>query len=115
LDDLLNGELKTIGIALLPGEGAELAAEDAIIGVIQVAIDQVGGMGADAAVAEFIGQGTEGVEVAGSEEAQGFFGGEAFSVEEALTEGMERGALPAAIHVGACIALKAAGRKGRTA
>jgi hypothetical protein len=110
---LVEGQLEAVGVAFLAGEGAELATEDAVIGVIEVAVDEVGGVGSDAAVAEFVGQGTEGVEVAGSEEGQGFLGGEALAVEESLAKGLERGALPAAVHVGACIALKATGRKGR--
>src|SRR5438477_4240667 len=39
--DFFHVELKTVRIALFSGEGAELAAQDAIIRVVDVAIDNI--------------------------------------------------------------------------
>src|SRR5690242_13417094 len=39
--DFFHGELKTVGIAFFSGESAELAAQDAIIRVVDVTIDDI--------------------------------------------------------------------------
>jgi hypothetical protein len=43
LHDFFDGKLEAIGIPLFAGERAELAAQDAVIGVIDVPIDDVAG------------------------------------------------------------------------
>ena len=50
LDNFLDGMLEAVGVALFAGEGAELAAQDAVIGVIDVAVDDVAGAIADLAL-----------------------------------------------------------------
>src|SRR5882762_8263571 len=41
LDDLLDAELKAVGVPLLARKRTELAAQDAIIGVVNVAVNDV--------------------------------------------------------------------------
>jgi hypothetical protein len=43
LRDFVNRELETVGIAFLARERAELATQDAVVGVVDVAIDNVAG------------------------------------------------------------------------
>src|SRR4051812_27134797 len=71
LDDFLNRQLESIGIALLFGEGAELAAQDAVVGVVNIAVNDVTGAVAVFAFANQFGDGTDGVEVLGFEQAKG--------------------------------------------
>src|SRR5467141_1055951 len=41
LNNLLDRQLKTIGVPLLPGEGAKLAAQDAVVRIVDIAIKNV--------------------------------------------------------------------------
>ena len=43
VDNFLNGELEAVGVAFLLREGAELAGENAVIGIVDVAVDDVAG------------------------------------------------------------------------
>ena len=69
LHDLLDGMLEAVGIAFLAGEGAELTGEDAVVGVVDIAIEDVAGALADFALADEVGDGADGVQVAAFEEA----------------------------------------------
>src|SRR5208282_6341812 len=69
-DDFLDGELEAVGVALLAGKGTELAAQDAIIRVVDVAVDDVAGATAGFALASEVGDGANGVEVLALEEAE---------------------------------------------
>src|SRR4051812_3443861 len=71
LDDFLNGQLESIGIPLLFGESAKLAAQDAVVGVVNIAINDVAGTVAVFALADQLGNGADGVEVFGFEQAKG--------------------------------------------
>lgn len=70
LDDFFDRELEAVGIALFPGEGAELAAQDAVVGVIDIAVEDVAGAVAAFAFANEIGNGADGVDVFALEEAE---------------------------------------------
>jgi hypothetical protein len=64
LDDFIGGMFESMGITLFCRESAELAGEDADIGVIDVAIEDIGG---DVAVLPFphrAGHDAEGVKIA---------------------------------------------------
>src|SRR5205085_10031814 len=63
-----------------------LAAQDAVIGVVDVGIDDVGGAVADLASAGDVRKSAEGVEVARAEETQGFVFGEAFACDRLVVE-----------------------------
>src|SRR5688572_4014733 len=41
LDDVIHGELKAVGVALFAGERAELAAQDAVVRIVDVAVQNV--------------------------------------------------------------------------
>ena len=77
LDNFLHGILEAVRIALLARKRAELAAQDAIIGIIDVAVDDVAGAVADFAFAHEVRDGPEGIQVLGFKEAQGVLIGNA--------------------------------------
>ena len=60
-DDFFDGKLETIGVAFFTGKGAELAGENAVIGIIDVAVDDVAGAIADFALAHEIRDGADGI------------------------------------------------------
>jgi len=62
-DDFLEAELKAIRVPLLAGEGAELAAQDAVVRVIDVTVQDVAGPAADLALAGQAGDGAQRVQV----------------------------------------------------
>src|ERR1700726_727411 len=62
-DDVVNGSLEGMGIAFFGGEGAELAGENANIGVIDVAIQDIGRVVAILLFAERICDNSEGVKI----------------------------------------------------
>ena len=57
LDHLRNGQLETIRITFLARERTELAAQDAVVRVVEVAIDDIAGAIADFLLAREIGNG----------------------------------------------------------
>ena len=71
--------LKAIGVPLLAGKGAELAGEDAVVRVVDVAIDDVAGALADLSLPDEIRDGTDGVEILGFEQALGVGVGDSFA------------------------------------
>ena len=70
LDNLLDAELKTVGVALLPRERAELTLESAVVRVVDVAIDDVTGAVAHAPGASQIRHRRDGIQVGALEETQ---------------------------------------------
>src|SRR5579863_753900 len=70
-DDFFDGKLEAVGIALFAGESAELATENAVVGVVDVAIDDVAGAITVFAAALDIRDCAEGVEIGGLEELLG--------------------------------------------
>src|SRR5687768_9787445 len=67
---LLDGELKAIGVTLLASKSAELAAQDAIVGVIDVAVDDIAGAVANLSVAHKIRNRAHRVQVFAFEEPE---------------------------------------------
>src|ERR1039457_3264599 len=70
LDDLLDRELEAIGVTLLAGKRTELAAQDTVVRVVDVAIDDVASAIAHLALPGEVGDGTEGVQVFALEKAK---------------------------------------------
>ena len=87
LRDFLDGELHAVGVALFAGEGAELAAQDAVVGVVDVAVDDVAGAGAVFAPANQIGERAEGVEVLAFKKTQGLLVGESLARRRPFRKG----------------------------
>jgi hypothetical protein len=71
LHDLLDAVLKTVRIPFFSGKRAELATQDAVIGIVDVAINNIAGSIPHLALAHQVGQGTERVEVLALQQAQG--------------------------------------------
>src|SRR5258708_23243919 len=69
-DDLLGGILESVGVAFLSGKGAELAVQDAVIRVIDVAIDDVAGPPAILALAGSAGQSAQRIDFFALEQPQ---------------------------------------------
>jgi len=70
LHHLIDRELKSIGIALLARESAKLAREDAVVGVVNVAIDDVAGPFTYFALTNEIGDRADGVQVLARKQSQ---------------------------------------------
>src|SRR5258708_6577383 len=70
LDDFFDRELKTIRIALLAGKGTELATENAVVGVIDVTIDDVAGPVADLSLSREISDSSDRVQILALEKPQ---------------------------------------------
>lgn len=70
LDHLRDGQLEAVRVAFLAREGAELAGEDAVVRVVDVAVDDVAGMVTHLLLPREIGDGAEGVEVFRFKQAQ---------------------------------------------
>src|SRR5207247_5757684 len=63
LDHFLRTILKAIRVPFLAGKGAELAAQDAVVGIVQVTIENVAGAVADLSRPHKIGDGSDGIQV----------------------------------------------------
>ena len=98
LDDLLDGQLEAVGVALLAGEGAELAAQDAVVRVVDVAVDDVAGAVAHLALAGEVGDGAEGVQVLALEQAQRVGLGNALAGGDLVVEVAQFAALDEKLH-----------------
>ena len=70
LDDLLDGELETVGITFFPRKRAELAAQNTVIRIIDVTIENVTGMVPDFALAPAMGHCAERMEILALEKPQ---------------------------------------------
>ena len=71
LDDFLDGELESVRIALLARKGAELAAQDAVIRVIDVAVENVARLAAHFSLPRQIRDGADRVQILAFEQPQG--------------------------------------------
>jgi hypothetical protein len=70
LHDFLHRELKSVRVSLLPGKGAELAAQDAVVRVVDIAIDDEAGAIARLSLPGKVRDGAQRVEVLALEEPQ---------------------------------------------
>ena len=98
LDNLLDSILKAVRVALFAGKGAELATQDTIIGVVDVAIEDIAGPVTVLSVADQIGNGTKRVQVLALEKPQGFFFGNAFAGSDLIVKVPQRAALDKPLH-----------------
>src|SRR4051812_7837673 len=98
LDNLLYRQLEAISIALLSSEGTKLATEDAVIRIVDVAIDNVAGAVADFFLAHEIGNRPDGIQVFAFKKAQRILFGNAFSSDNFLVEVAQRAALNEKLH-----------------
>src|SRR6266545_103568 len=71
LDHLRNRQLEAVLVAFLAGERAELAAQDAVVRIVDVAVDDVAGATAVLALVDKIRNGADGVQVFALEKPQG--------------------------------------------
>jgi hypothetical protein len=70
LNNLFDGKLETIRISLLASEGTELATQDAVIGIIDVTIDDVARSVTDLSLPGEIGDRSDRVQILALEKAQ---------------------------------------------
>ena len=70
LDNLLQRELEAVGVALLAGERAELAAQNAVVRVVDVAVDDVAGAVAHLAPPGQVCNGAQGIQILAFEQPQ---------------------------------------------
>ena len=98
LDHLRDGQLEAVRVALLARERAELAAQDAVVRVVEVAIDDVAGAVAHLLLSREIGDGAEGVEVLGFKQPQRVGFGNAFAGGDLVVEVAQFAALNEEIH-----------------
>src|SRR5438132_3495855 len=71
LHNFLYAVLKAIRVALLACERAELATEDAVVGIVDVAIDDVAGAIADLPLTRLISDRPHGIEVFAFKQTEG--------------------------------------------
>src|SRR5437879_8676831 len=95
LHDLVSAQLEAVFVAFLAGERAELAAQDAVVRIVDVAVDDVAGAAPILALVHKIRDGADGVEVFALEQPQGVglghpFAGDHFVVEVAQIAALEK-------------------------
>ncbi len=98
LDDLSDGELEAVGVAFLAGERAELAAQDAVVRVVDVAVDDVAGAVADLLLAREVGDGADGVQILALEQPERIGFGNAFAGGDLVVEVAQFAVLNEEIH-----------------
>jgi len=99
LNDFLDAELEAVGVALFAREGAELAAQDAVVRVVDVAVDDVAGAVADAALPRDVRDRADGVQVFALEQAQRVGLGDPFTRGDFVVEVSQFGALDKKVHL----------------
>ena len=97
-DDFLDGELEAVGVAFLARERAELARQDAVIRVVDVAVDDVAGAVADLFLPRKIRDGADGVQVLGFKQPQRVGLGNAFAGDDLVVNVAQFAALNEKIH-----------------
>ncbi len=90
--------LEAVGVALFAGERAELAAQDAVVGVIDVAIDDVAGAVAGFALAGQVRDGADGVQVLRFKQPERVGLGNAFARGDLVVKVAQSAALGEKIH-----------------
>ena len=96
--DFFDAVLNAVRVALFAGKGAELAAQDAVIGVIDVAIDDVAGAVARLARPDQVGDGAQRVKVLALQEAQGVLVGYALACVDFFVKVAQLVILPEKFH-----------------
>ena len=70
LNNLIDRKLKTIRIALLPRKGTELATQNAVVGIVDIAVDNIARAIADFSLPCEVGDSSHGVQILALEQAQ---------------------------------------------
>ena len=112
-NDLLDGQLEAVGVAFLARERAELAREDAIVRVVDVAVDDVAGAVAGFFLARQIGDGADGVQILRFKQPQRISLGNAFAGGDLVVQVAQFAVLNEEIH--GSIALTNSANNTRTA
>ena len=97
-NNFFGGKLETIRVAFLFGERAELAGEDAVVRVVDVAIDDEAGAQAILTLVDEIGDGTKGVQVFRLKQPQRVGVGDALARDDFVVEAAQFAALDEKIH-----------------
>src|SRR5438876_10827164 len=85
-DDFLDTVLEAVGVAFFAGKGAKLAAQDAVVGIVDVAIDNVAGIVAVLPLPNEIGDRADGIEVFAFKQAQAVGFGNTFTGDNFLVD-----------------------------
>ena len=86
VEDFINGHLKGVLLVFARSECAELAAEDAVVGVVDVEVVDVGADVPVLALADDVGDCAEGVQVAAAVEGEGVGIGDALAVAHLVVD-----------------------------
>src|SRR5207249_11858572 len=78
-DHFVRAILETIGVALLAGKGAELAAQNAVIGVVEITVENIAGAVAHFLLSAKISDGAERIKVFAFKQPQRVRFGDAFA------------------------------------
>jgi hypothetical protein len=89
LDHFIDGEFESVLVTFFAGEGAELAAEDAVIGIIDVAVDDVAGARLVALAVGEVGEAADGGDIGVLQEVECLLFGEALAVVDFIGDGAE--------------------------
>jgi hypothetical protein len=98
LNDFINRQLEPVGIALLSGKGTKLAAQDAVVRVVDVAIDDIAGPIANFSLARHIGYRPDRIYILALEKAQRVRFGNAFAGDNLVIDVPEIAALDEKLH-----------------
>ena len=90
--------MEAIRISLFPGERAELAAQNAIVRVVNVTIDDVAGPIADFSLPDHVGDCADGVYVLALEEPESFRFGDALTGDNLVVDVPQFAALDEKLH-----------------
>ena len=97
-DDFFDRELKAVGVTFLARERAELARQDAIVRVVDVAIDDVAGAVAGLFMARQVRDGPDGVQVLRFKQPQRVGFGNAFAGGDLVIQVAQPAALNKKVH-----------------
>jgi hypothetical protein len=95
---LLDGQLEAVGVAFLAGERTELAAQDAVVRIVDVTVQDIGGVVAHLPLPRLIGQRAESVQILGLEQPQRIRLVEAFAGSGFFAEVTKFAALKKEVH-----------------
>lgn len=89
LDHFIDGEFEAVLVTFFAGEGAELATEDAVIGVIDVAVDDIAGAGVVTLAVGEVGEAADGGDIGVLQEEEGVLFGDALAGVDFIGDGAE--------------------------
>src|SRR5438445_5245605 len=98
LHDFIHGQLEAVLVAFLARERAKLAAQDAVVRVIDIAVDDVAGAAAVPAPVDEVRNGADRVEVFALEEPQGVGVGNPLTRNDFVVEVAQLAALNKKVH-----------------